>query len=58
MDQATQLAIQAIKNRLDQLTESAQVEALLAVIDGMVVDDQVLSSADIYTHMIRDQANG
>ena len=58
MDQATQLAIQAIKNRLDQLTESAQVEALLAVIDGMVVDDQVLSSADIYNHMIRDQANG
>jgi len=58
MDQATQLAIQAIKNRLDQLTEPAQVEALLAVIDGMVVDDQVLSSADIYNHMIRDQANG
>ena len=58
MDQATQLAIQAIKNRLDQLTESAQVEALLAVIDGMVVDDQMLSSADIYNHMIRDQANG
>lgn len=73
MDQAIQLAVQAIKNRLDQLDEASQIETLSCVLDSMpavvafeslsgdryTTDDwKAIGAAEELIAMIKVQANG